>query len=217
MPAKTKPTFELRPVRLSFPHLVTPHAAPPTKDQPNPKAQYQTACVIDERTLADQIGVKQLQTLIAAVRAAAIDKFKDAAANFMMKVLYGKQNSKGEIGDKGIRSPFVDGEEKDFGPKTLVFNLKSDYPLGLVDRAGQRVTDPAAIRDMFYPGCYARVFVTLRAYNVNGGTGVALDPAAVQFWGDGERLDNRIDPTELCGALDTPEPGSLESLIGQAA
>jgi hypothetical protein len=210
--------FELRPVRLTFPHLHVAHTPKPTKQNLKPRTQFQTKCIIDSVLLSDTVGRAQLGALIAEIKRIANDKFKDKAIGFMTKVLHSKQN-KGDIAsDIGIRSPFGDGAAQDFGANTLTFNLRSDYPFALVDNRNIPVPMVEGKNpSMFYPGCYVSVFVKVGGYN-NEGQGVSLWPQGMKFWADGERLDNRVDVSDLWGGpLDPSEQTDVERLMGSVA
>ena len=218
--------FELVPVRLTHPHLHVAHTPKQTKQNPTPRTQFQTGCIIDSKLLTDETGRKLLGALLMEIKRVANEAFKDKAAGFMTKVLHSKQSPAGDIvSDSGIRSPFGDGAAKDHGPGTLTFNLRSDYPFALLDAKRNKVPvkettvnglikaeNPA----LFYPGCYVSVWVRVGSYN-NEGMGISLYPQAMKFDSDGERLDNRVDPNDLYGGpLDAGEKTNLDALIGAA-
>jgi hypothetical protein len=89
---------------------------------------------------------------------------------------------------KAIRDGAEKADLAGYGEGKLFANLSSKMKPGIVDLSGVPVTNP----DDFYPGCYARAYVTAYAYD-NKGKGVAMGLQNLQFVRDGERLDARTD------------------------
>ena len=207
--------FELVPVRLNYPHLHVAHTPQKTKQNPNPRTQFQTTCIIDNVLLGSDQGRKLLGAVIIEIKRVAVDKFRERANNFMTKVLHSKQGVDGNIAsDVGLRSPFGDGAAKDFGPCTLTFNLRGDYPFSLVDVDNNAIpVIEGKNPPMFYSGCYVSVWVAVGSYN-NEGQGISLYPRAMKFIQDGERLDNRVEASSLYGGpLDKNDRTNIENLI----
>lgn len=89
---------------------------------------------------------------------------------------------------KAIRDGAEKADLAGYGEGKLFANLSSKMKPGIVDLTGAPITNP----DEFYPGCYARAFVTAYSYD-NKGKGVAMGLQNLQFIKDGERLDARTD------------------------
>lgn len=91
---------------------------------------------------------------------------------------------------KGIRSPFRNGDEKEYeGYAGTVFCSASskDKP-GIVDDQVQ----PILNTNEFYPGCYARATLTAYAYDQLGNKGVSFGLQNIQKIRDGEPLNGRV-------------------------
>ena len=116
--------------------------------------------------------------ILAAADTVSVDKFKRKLATL----------------PGNFKKPIRDGEEKagmtGFGAGMVFSNLSSKMRPGLIGLDGTPITNP----EDFYPGCYARATISCYGYD-NVGKGVAFGLQNLQKIKDGERLDNRTDPT----------------------
>ena len=115
---------------------------------------------------------------------------KDADISELKKMA--NQAAKAKWGDKipsGIRSPFRDGNDKDYdGYEDCTFiGATSKLKPGLIDRKHQAILDESE----FYAGCYARAVVTAFAYDKAGNKGVSFGLQHVQKLRDGEAFSGR--------------------------
>lgn len=111
-----------------------------------------------------------------------------------------------------------DGEEKEnlagFGAGKKFITFSSKHRPGIIDAKGNPIEpvvdqetgkiDLQACNEIFYAGCYARVTMTVYAYD-NVGKGVAFGLQNIQLISEGERLDNKVD-----AASDFAEMGAAE-------
>jgi len=104
---------------------------------------------------------------------------------------------------KGLRSPFRDGDEKDFdGYEGVTFiSAKSKSKPGLVDQDLQEIIDPEA----FYAGCYARATITAYGYDTRGNKGVAFGLQNIQKLGDGEPFSGKTKAKDDFSAVERDE------------
>lgn len=56
---------------------------------------------------------------------------------------------------------------------------------------------PVIDASMFYPGCVVNASITIYAYKLATGNGITFGLEAIQFVGDGPRLDNRPDASSI--------------------
>lgn len=111
------------------------------------------------------------------------------------------KNKWGDKIPKGIRSPFRDGNEKDYdGYAGNVFvRFSSSERPGVVDGRKQEITEDSG---RFYAGCFGRVSYTCYAYDNSGNKGVAFGLVNIQKTGDGEPFSSRTDADDDFGAID---------------
>lgn len=89
---------------------------------------------------------------------------------------------------KNMRSPFGDGNEKEFEgyQDHIVVNARTKNQPQVIDKNKQEILDPRE----FYAGCYARASIVAFAYDTAGNKGVAFALNNLQKMGEGEPLGN---------------------------
>lgn len=109
----------------------------------------------------------------------------------------------GDKPPKGLRSPFRDGDEKDYeGYKGNIFcNASSVSRPGLLDEKAQPIIDPQE----FYPGCFAHATVTAFAYDHMGNQGVAIGLRNIQKVKDGDPIAGRTKPEDDFDAIESSD------------
>lgn len=174
---------------LSYPNLFIPKLPPNAR--PGQKARY-SCMILLPHAVADSEEVKALQAICFN----------------MLKEKYGENTEtllQAGFANQpiGLKWPFRkdnmkrDGSQR-FDPtkfKCFISPWSESAP-GLVGRYAGKDGKPEKIltpsQDKFYPGCVVNVSVNPFLYDQAGNRGVAFGLNNVQFWGDGERLDNRV-------------------------
>lgn len=132
----------------------------------------------EEKYSVSLIIPKSDTTTIGAIQAAV-----DAAVEAGIGKFGGKKPNKASI-----KLPLRDGDierPEDENYKDAYFiNANSRTAPQIVDRKVQPILD----RDAVYSGCYARVSITLYAFNSNGNKGIACGLGNIQKLEDGEPL-----------------------------
>jgi len=164
------------PATLSYPWLFKPQ--PPMEE--GGRALYGVVLVFDEK--------EDLTALKEAVVAAAVDKWGDKAAGLLRA---GK-----------LRNPFRDGEEKDYPTGSTFISARSEHKPAVFRKhldpdSGEPVEIDGDTSDSgVYPGCVVRALVHAYAYDRAGNKGVTFGLDGIQKWGDGERLDGRVNAAD---------------------
>lgn len=178
----------LQNVILSFPNLAQPQRQTKEQIEKGQKPKYSSAIVLLP-------GHAQLAELERAVVAAAVAEWGETIALPNGQRISMADALKPEY--NVLRSPFrTDALKKGYVAGSTYVNARSERKPQAVYRHkgadGKPVEVPAEkIEEVFYSGSHANVSVRAFAYDNNGrGVGIAL--GNVQFYGDGERLDNRI-------------------------
>ena len=95
---------------------------------------------------------------------------------------------------KVLMNPLRDGEEERPGNSDYVGKVfstaKSDYQPGVVIQNEGKIV-PLVDWDALYSGCYARVSISVYAYDKSGNKGVAFGLNNIMKTHDGDRLDGR--------------------------
>ncbi len=181
------------PAILSYPSLLTPRLGP----NPKPGEQASYGC-----TLLFPVGT-DISELKKAATAALYERFGDKTdALFSSGVL---------------RTPFrkVDGKY-DPAKYSVFINVSSKQTKpGLVDRYAGPDGRPAPLSDpeKLYPGCFVKAALSVYAYDSSGNRGVAFGLQHIQWWADGERLDNRKGAQDAFSAESRPE-GDMSAMSG---
>lgn len=170
--------LKLTGVTLSYPHLFTPR--PVVNPRPGQKPRFQAMLLVprDMDIMEPQQACYQLLK----------DKYGDATDQM--------------IQNKQLKWPFrTDNLKQDGSPRfdptkfKCFINVWSESQPGLVDRYqgpdGKPVKILQATQDKFYAGCVVNVTVNAFIFDQAGNRGAALGLNNMQFWADGERLDNR--------------------------
>jgi hypothetical protein len=115
----------------------------------------------------------------------------------------------GDKRPKGIRSPFRDGNEKDYdGYQDVIFcSATSKEKPGLVDWN----CEPIIEQGEFYGGCYARATIVAFAYDVKGNRGVGLGLQNVQKLRDGAAFTGRTKAEDDFEPIENPDEKAKES------
>lgn len=142
--------------------------------------QYELTMLFDKRT--------DLKTLKRCVEHATIDK-------------WGADKNKWP---RNLRSPFRDGDEKDYDgyENTIYVKATSKKPVGLVDERRERILSEDKESGGFYNGCYARAQVFACAYDVSGNKGIKFVVFNVQKIADGEEFSGRQKAEDVFDAVD---------------
>uniref|UniRef100_UPI0028E4C6A6 DUF2815 family protein n=1 Tax=Selenomonas noxia TaxID=135083 RepID=UPI0028E4C6A6 len=108
-----------------------------------------------------------------------------------------------------IKLPLRDGDVErpdDENYKDAYFiNANARTAPQIVNRKVQPILD----RDEVYSGCYARVSITLYAFNSNGNKGIACGLGNIQKLEDGEPLGGRSSATSDFESLDGDDENFL--------
>lgn len=143
---------------------------------------------------------KDCDKLKAAIIAAAKEKWGDKAVE--------------GLAAGRLRNPLRDGKIKEdtaYHGKLFIGGNGVDKP-GLVDVAGNPVTDPAAV----YPGMYARFNISLFTYDMPQNRGVGVGLNHVQLVAAGERLDSRQAPDKAFGDGEKFDGYDTSTIQGEA-
>ena len=109
-----------------------------------------------------------------------------------------------------VAVPIYDGDGvrpngEPFGPECKgcwVFTASNKNPVQLVDAN----LNPIVQKSEIYSGCYARVCVSVFAYNSNGRRGIGFGLEAVQKLRDGDPLGGGVSVADAFGAAPAPAP-----------
>ena len=179
-------TFTTGKVRLSYPALFAPKAAPGSD-----RLKYSASIIVPK---SDKATLKKIQDAV------------EEAKNLGKTTKWG-----GKIPAK-LKTPLRDGdEERPDDPAyadSYFFNCSSDRKPGIVDRNLQAILDPEEI----YAGCYVRVNVNAYPFDSNGNRGIAMGLNHVQFWMDGDHLGAGAVSAE--DAFDDDYEDDLDDLLG---
>jgi len=119
-----------------------------------------------------------------------------------------KQEKWGDKPPKGLRSPFRDGNEKEYeGYEDAIYasasSQESSRP-GLINERKEKIIDP----NEFYAGCYAIATIKAYAYDTAGNKGVAFALHNVMKMDDGESLTGRTSAENDFEAIETSIPAT---------
>ena len=170
-------------VRLSYAHVWEPVSINGGEEK------YSVSLIIPK---SDTKTVKDIQAAVDAAIDAGLGKFG------------GKKPNKG-----AIKLPLRDGDVErpdDENYKDAYFiNANARTASQIVNRKVQPILD----RDEVYSGCYARVSITLYAFNSNGNKGIACGLGNIQKLEDGEPLGGRSSATSDFESLDGDDENFL--------
>jgi hypothetical protein len=183
-----KRTKALTPIfRVSFPSVFT--TAKPMKNDDgtydaNKKPKYEVTMIFDPASFSPE-DKKRFAAMAGLVNECAIEAFKKPLKDI-----------------PNARKPFRDGAEKDhldgYGAGRIFAKASSFSKPGVVASDGRT---PLEDVEAFYAGCYARATVTCYHYSVKGNKGVSFGLSNLMFVKDGDRFDNRTDPSEDFGEV----------------
>lgn len=104
---------------------------------------------------------------------------------------------------KNVKKPIKDGNEPNNNGKTFdqekdmwVASARTNQNIGVVNERNQPVTDPKAIRELLYPGCWARATVLIGAGAKAGNSWVNLMLCNIQKLRDDQPFGNRAKATD---------------------
>ena len=144
--------------------------------------KYSVSLIIPK---SDTKTVKDIQAAVDAAIDAGLDKFG------------GKKPNKG-----AIKLPLRDGDVERPDDE----NYKDAYFINANSRTAPQIVNckvqPILDRDEVYSGCYARVSITLYAFNSNGNKGIACGLGNIQKLEDGEPLGGRSSAASDFESLD---------------
>ena len=152
-------------VRLSYANVWEPASINGGEEK------YSVSLIIPK---SDTTTIGAIQAAVDAAIEAGIGKFGGKKPN--------KASSKLPLRDGDIERP----EEENYKDAYFI-NANSRTAPQIVDRKVQPILD----RDVVYSGCYARVSITLYAFNSNGNKGIACGLGNIQKVADGKPLDGR--------------------------
>ncbi len=116
-----------------------------------------------------------------------------------------KQDGKAKFGGKipaNLKLPLRDGDierpDDEAYADSYFINANSKDKPQIVDAKVQRILDQSEV----YSGCYARVSITLYAFNSNGNRGIACGLGNIQKVADGDSLGGRSRAEDDFTALD---------------
>lgn len=180
-------------VRLSYPHLAAPHLAPGATE---PK--YGVALHIPTNAPAfpgNQLpGNTLLEQLFAARQKVIVEDMKGVAPGSPQKEMPCYPGAQKFPGDAAYANLYI-------------INASAKTRPHIVDQNVQPVMN---IEEVFYPGCYVNASISVYHYSV-AGKGIAIGLDGVQFFRDGERLDNRPTAQQLFGAVAGAPPALAPS------
>lgn len=170
---------------LSYPSLIVPRLPPNAK--PGDQASFGCTLIFEK-----DVDIKPLKE---AATAALYEKFgnrtDDLFAQGALRVPFRKPDGKY---DTERFQCFINVSSKQTKP-------------GLVDRYAGPDGRPMPLQDLekLYPGCYVKAALRPYAYDASGNRGVAFGLQHIQWWADGERLDNRTSAQDAFDAEARPE------------
>ncbi|KRL13037.1 DUF2815 family protein [Schleiferilactobacillus perolens] len=176
-------------VRLSFVHLLAPHAIN------GGDAKYSTMIIIDKADKATLKKIKSAQKV--AYDAAKADKLKGLTFEQVKTTLRDGDDPNDNTGDY----PELKGH--------YFMNLSSTTQPQVIDGAKNPVTSEAEV----YSGVYARVSLNTYAYNTSGNKGISAGLNNVQVVADGEHLDGRTSADDDFDEWDDDEEDD-DDLLG---
>lgn len=166
-------------VTISYPYLFEPRSDRPVAGKTPKPPKYSCTLLIPH-----EVDIKEQQMAVLELM-----KSKNENAEVMIK-------------EGLVRWPFItknlkkDGKTPRFDASRFkcFINAWSYDPPGVVDRYVDPTTGKVAVlrdRKKIYSGCIVNALVNPYWY-VNDGMGVSFGLQHIQWWDDGERLDNRI-------------------------
>ncbi len=208
--AEKDPLKVITPVAIiSFPNVAEPQRQTEQQIKAGQKPKYSSALIFVEGT--------NLAELRAAARAAAVSKWGEQIKLPNGKVITIDQAFEPQY--DLLHSPFrTDALKKGYPEGSTYTNVRSDRKPQCVYRHKDPVTGKPAevpadkIAETFYSG--SRVKASLRAfpYDNSGNKGVSFALNNLQFWADGERLDNRAAAADEFTADLAESPADLSDL-----
>ena len=153
----------------------------------------------EEKYSVSVIIPKSDTTTIGAIQAAV-----DAAIEAGIGKFGGKKPNKASI-KLPLRDGDVERPEDENYKDAYFINANSRTVPQIVDRKVQPILD----RDAVYSGCYARVSITLYAFNSNGNKGIACGLGNIQKLEDGEPLGGRTIAAVDFASVDDDEEDFL--------
>jgi hypothetical protein len=188
--------IKLRNVRLSFPNL---HEASSPKNMPDAKKSFGASFLLDPKNATHVAIIKEVQAEIARLR-------KEAWGGPHPKeeklICFGKGDTR--INDDGA---VYNGYE---GMYFVTARSAEDKRPLIIDRQKNVVSDPKAINQMLYGGCFVNANVNFWIQDNAAGKAVRCGLQAVQFWADGEAFGGgraSVDDFD-----DVEEPDGLDGL-----
>lgn len=174
--AKSERVFIITPVfRMSFPNLFKAVAGPDGGEN----KKFGTAAVWEPKKFSPKDKKRWKQLL------SELDRVSNDAFGVDWEELgHGKF--------KAVRTGLRDSSEKDGMegyPKGSMFaNLTTQTRPGVCNKDREKLSVDDGNDDEIYAGCYARAKVSVYAYDVKGGKGVAIGLSSVMKAGDGDSL-----------------------------
>lgn len=189
--------YTLKGVTLSYPNLYVPKLPP--NAQPGRKARYSCMALLPidlDYTDLQEACYKLLK-----------DKWGDRTDELLQAGMNRDPN--------GLRWPFRKDNLKRDGSKRFdetkykgFITPWSESQVGLVDKYygpdGKLIKLASPDPSKLYAGCIINISVNPFVYDNQGNRGVNLGLVAVQHWGDGERLDNRVNPDDVFSGEQMP-------------
>lgn len=174
---------------LSYPNLFTPKMPPNAR--PGQKSRYSCMLLLP-LSVAESEEVKALKLVCFNLLKT---KYGDNTEALLQAAFANQPNC--------VKWPFRkdnlkrDGSQRYDPTKFSCFvSAWSESAPGLVDRYAGSDGKPVKIltpsQDKFYPGCTVNASLNPFLYDQAGNRGVAFGLNNLQFWSDGERLDNRV-------------------------
>jgi hypothetical protein len=166
------------------------------------------AHLFEPKTMEGQDGPPKYSLTMLFPKTADLSALKAAAAAACEKK-WGADRNKWP---KGMRSPFRDGDEKDYdGYAGMIFIAASSATKpGVVNQSVKPVTDPAEV----FAGCYCRATVQAFAYDKAGNKGVGFSLHNVQKLRDGEPFGSKRAATDDFDAVARPVGAAAQGATG---
>lgn len=173
------------PAVLSYPSLLVPRLPPNAK--PGEAASF--GCTLLFEKDADLKALKEAATAALYERFGA--KTDDLFAQGSLRVPFRKPDGKY---DTEKYQCYINVSSKQTKP-------------GLVDRYAGADGRPMPLTDTekLYPGCYVKASLNVYTYDASGNKGVSFGLQHIQWWADGERLDNRKSAQDSFSAEPRPD------------